>query len=124
MKRLIVGFCLMASPSAAEVFSGNELHRFCQEDRAAMYVAGVLDKADQDSTFIYFITPGEASSARTATIQKLQSSIRNYCLPPKSTLGQVSDVVCKYIKENPKERDKTGAAMILFALGEAFPCPK
>ena len=47
--------------------------------------------------------------------------IMNYCAPEKTTL-QLSEVVCKSLKENPSERHRPAATLIVDALNEAFPC--
>lgn len=44
-----------------------------------------------------------------------------YQLPDGETIGQVSDVVSKYLKAHPDEWTATGTQLILEALREAYP---
>jgi Rap1a immunity proteins len=44
------------------------------------------------------------------------------CLPQGVTLGQVEDVIVKYLKDNPAERNKPSAGLIGIAAASAWPC--
>jgi hypothetical protein len=44
------------------------------------------------------------------------------CLSEGVTLGQVEDVVVKYLKDNPAERNKPSAGLIGIAAATAWPC--
>jgi hypothetical protein len=44
------------------------------------------------------------------------------CLPVGVTLGQVEDVVVKYLKDNPAERNKPFAGLIGVAAATSWPC--
>lgn len=44
------------------------------------------------------------------------------CLSEGVTLGQVQDVVVKYLKDNPTERNKPSAGLIGIAAATAWPC--
>jgi len=48
-----------------------------------------------------------------------------YCLPEGGlSYGQLAMVVQKYLRNNPEFLDKEPAAIILLALGKAFPCKR
>lgn len=115
-------FLALVIPSAAfcEVYNGNELHQLCLQDRAHQYIAGHIDKAEQDAVGMLILS-ADAKGDMVETVRKI---VKGYCLPPKATLGQATDVVCKYIKENPKDRTKPATVMVGLALNEAFPCSK
>ena len=68
------------------------------------YVTGVFDR----SSIIYAIT---------------QSPSVMICSPEASTMTQITDVVCKFLKDNPKVRHYGAAAVVQTALETAFPCP-
>jgi hypothetical protein len=44
------------------------------------------------------------------------------CLSEGVTLGQVEEVVVKYLRENPAERNKPSAGLIGIAAASAWPC--
>ena len=124
--RAFIGIVVMFWPAvvAAEFYNGSALHDLCSQDRAATYIAGFIDKAQQDDMATFLFMPGEESGTRTTAVREIGNQIKG-CLPQKATLGQLNDIVCEYVKNNPKARTaKTGSAMIRFALVEAFPCWK
>ena len=45
------------------------------------------------------------------------------CKPLSVTVGQVSDVVVKFLREHPANRHYSAASIARFALKNAFPCP-
>lgn len=45
------------------------------------------------------------------------------CHPPEGLeLGQIERIVTKYLNEHPEKLHKSGASLVLAAMGEAFPC--
>jgi hypothetical protein len=44
------------------------------------------------------------------------------CMPQGVTLGQVRDVVIKYLSDEPQFRKLDAAALVITALEQAFPC--
>jgi hypothetical protein len=124
MKYLMIGLLLfvfagtagaqrphVVPPAKARVFeSGNDLLGICQSpldaDKSACsaYVVGVVD-----------------------LISVLQGwdtwKYKAVCIPEKAINGQVRDVVVKYLVENPAERDRSAAALIMLAVTAAWGCP-
>jgi hypothetical protein len=47
-----------------------------------------------------------------------------HCSGAQVTAGQTRDVVIKYMKNNPQNRDLTADVVVTISLGLAFPCPK
>jgi hypothetical protein len=89
--------------------NGNELYGDCTESDGTPptayclgFVAGVFD---------------------TAEMLLLDSSGR-LCAPKSVTLGQVRDVIVKYLRENPAERNLPASLLALRAVQAAWPCPK
>ena len=108
---LTAAFCLLAFSASAQntmgfYIDGNKLHEFCTTNytMAHGYVSGVFDRS---------------STAYAAT---LSPSVM-LCSPQSSKTTQLTDVVCKYLEENPEVRHYGGAAITEMALTEAFPCP-
>ena len=43
------------------------------------------------------------------------------CLPENVTVGQLQDIVTKYLRENPEKRAKQAASLVIAAVESAFP---
>lgn len=102
MKTLIAAALLAATTTASAQFvSGNSLHKDLSGslgDRmfAMGFIAGISDAYDEDV----------------------------FCLPPRTQLGQIRDVVTKFLIDNPKERHNPAGVLVLVSLMESFPCKK
>jgi hypothetical protein len=44
------------------------------------------------------------------------------CVPDKVSVGQMGDVVQKYLNDNPAERHKHSTELVSTAMRRAFPC--
>lgn len=117
---LAISVALFASTAEA-YSSGNELLSAFESDTrrnsAVMYVKGVsLALAEGYMLGVMSATPGVSA---TEAMEKV-----GYCLPTSVTVGQVADVVRKYLQDNPATRHQYPNALIKFALSETFPCVK
>jgi len=45
-----------------------------------------------------------------------------WSIPAQATAGQLKDVVCNYLRDNPKYRASTASSLTIMALRDAFPC--
>ncbi|CAJ0858262.1 hypothetical protein AMST5_01100 [freshwater sediment metagenome] len=60
------------------------------------------------------------------TLQLVQTSKtfpKLVCLPDGVTYEQAVDIFCKFLEEQPEQRSKNSAILIVAALARAFPCP-
>lgn len=91
---------LMTTASDAQASNGIEIERWCENDSAVAlaYIDGVTDA---------YATVGPPI---------------DYCPPKGATYGEVRDVVCKWVKNHPEERQKAGALLVPVALSKAWPC--
>ncbi len=48
--------------------------------------------------------------------------IKPLCIPAKVSLGQLRNVVVKYLKAHPEGTHRAAVVQVTVALGEAFPC--
>lgn len=102
MKSLIVlmAMLLPCTSARAAFYSGNELHGFCTSDQKGfvrLYAAGLIDS--------------------------LQFEEKKYfCVPLAVNLGQVGDVVCKFVAGNPEVRHYPASALTIRSLRIAWPC--
>ena len=105
MKRLVVLALLLASAPASATpqwMNGNKLYEGCTRNTNStlMYAAGAIDAAAD-----------------------LVDSV-GYCIPKAVELGQVSDVLCRYLRNHPEQRHWGGSLLISYAMKEAWPCEK
>lgn len=47
----------------------------------------------------------------------------SFCMPSHVTVGQITDVVKKYLRDHPERRHYTAASVVGAAISVAFPCP-
>ena len=87
----------IADAGLPSYYSGNKLLEIAGTDKNAManYVVGVHD---------------------ALKIKEL------FCVPNKVTVGQMADVVVKYLTNNPENRQEQAHYLVRLALTEAWPC--
>ncbi|HKG84183.1 MAG TPA: Rap1a/Tai family immunity protein [Beijerinckiaceae bacterium] len=110
MMRTLLIAAVLASLGAARAqaqvsgfVDGNDLHKLCISNShgAIIYILGVSDAHD------FFVARGV--SARI-------------CPPERFQRGQVADVACKYLADNPQDRHLSAASLVIFDLEGDFPC--
>lgn len=47
-----------------------------------------------------------------------------FCIPAGVTKGQATDIVVKFLRENPERRHLDGTLLVVVSLHSAFPCPE
>jgi hypothetical protein len=58
-----------------------------------------------------------------ARLARTQPSIAG-CPPPEATIGQVKDIVVKYLRNNPQRTHLRFMDLVMEAQRKAFPCPQ
>jgi hypothetical protein len=105
----VVGACavLFSRPVAGAAYfeSGNSLYRYCtgnlsQVELCLGYLEGVVDHLEADREY-----------------QK-----KAPCIHAGVEIGQVKDVVVKYLIDNPQLRDGPAWAMVVVAVTQAWGC--
>jgi hypothetical protein len=48
----------------------------------------------------------------------------DFCIPQEVTARHLSDIVTKYLGDNPSTRHYRASLLVHIALFQAFPCPK
>jgi len=105
----MIGLLALASATAGQFFTGNDLYRFCvstaASDRAFCngFVSAVAD------------TERVVDSYRTPPIQHL-------CIDNAVIVDQLRDVAIRYLKEYPERRSYSAASILTDAFERAFPC--
>lgn len=132
MKRLAFLLALVPFPAAAD-YSGNQIHTLCQTNPHFLdgYMAGLMDKARQDWLIVGAMMPMTADTKSPEEFDRtrkrmLQTGdvIIDYCVPDGAKLGQAVDIVCKSLRENPADRQKSAAYLAVEAMKAAWPCRK
>lgn len=95
----------IAENTSGAFFNGNDLHDRCQNSESFTrgFVAGVNDA---------FYASSVHENIKTLRL----------CSPTDSDLEQLTDVVCKYLSDNPAERHYNAALLIREILTETYPC--
>lgn len=99
---------LPAGSEAPYFHTGNDLRFSCTSSgdyhiaACRGFVAGVIDQAELDARV------GRAS--------------RMFCLPSGVTVGQITDVTRKFLRNNPEILHRPAVALIILAMTDAFPC--
>ena len=94
---------------AQGIKNGNHIYSECRSDVQAEealcigYIAGVAE------VFLAFA-------------RDLPESQRPFCTAPGQTVGQLTDVVLKWLDEHPEKRHLNGSDVIALAMAGAFPC--
>ncbi len=103
MKKLLLFILIAPSFVQAQFYSGNQLKEQCNKATGSYgrgvchgYVAGIND-AGGDILF---------------------------CTPSNVTLGQITDMVIKYINENPAQLHNSADRIVISAISKDFPCNK
>lgn len=96
-------------PSFAYAVDGNHLLEMCREGAVG------------DGYFQGGYCIGYTASVADVLGQYL---INGYsaCIPSEATYGQISEVVLKYLNDNPQMRHYNAHGLAAIALSEAFPC--
>jgi|HubBroStandDraft_2_1064218.scaffolds.fasta_scaffold48379_5 hypothetical protein len=97
-------------------FTGNDLLRHCEHSDASSsarcmgYIVGAVD----------MIGGLQSSSDRSGDEMW---RFRSVCFPKQMDVNQVTDVVVKFLKENPEKRHQPASMLITIALIKAWGCP-
>ena len=114
MKKIMTILILLASINCYGM-NGNELFKLFEsanKARAGYYVIGVIEGTSY-SSFL--------NSMKTEKDKGNNNSVP-YCSPKGATYQQSSDIVEKYLKENPSVRHQEASFLVYVALIDVWPC--
>lgn len=123
MRRLVIFLLLIFSSAAQAERTGNDLYSKLKSTDASenlqgyAYLEGVLDSED------WYLTADIFSSFDAKNSKPKKFTISHICFGQnKVTLGQIKDIVLKYLEGHPEKRHIRAQALIRFALMEDFAC--
>ena len=108
---ILLGGMAFTQPARAGFMTGNQLYSACTAEKndptyyqriaqCQSYVTGALDMLDGLQSF-----------------KKLP-----VCLTSGVTVGQVTDITIKYLREHPEKRNYSASSLVFLAANEAFGC--
>jgi hypothetical protein len=113
--------------------SGNQLYDDCMHPNnnfsnglMAGFIIGVLEKTYHDGTAVLNFTPKKPNADLAASAEfavTILDSIGVFCVPTKPDPKQLTDMFCKYLRDNPEERDQGGSSLVVRAMEKGFPQP-
>jgi hypothetical protein len=131
----LISFLSVVASAFAGFYTGNEVEAQCQVNKPFVYgyVSGAVDKATKDAPALYgfYIEIFGVLGVKQSVVEtnKINEALGNtaleiegYCIPTGATVAQTSDVFCKYLQENPAQRQKSAAELLKVALKSAWPC--
>ena len=110
-----------SSPALAQYESGNSLYEECKSEagdfKSGLCLGYITAVADAHIETVF--------SVAVANIERKDVQLRtSFCLRDGVNIGQLRDVVFQYLAQNPSERDKPAALLVITALAQAFPCAR
>ncbi|KSV95391.1 hypothetical protein N184_00160 [Sinorhizobium sp. GL28] len=108
MKSIILAASMLTtlpSISLAEFIDGNEIYKRCEGPNAvsvATYAMGVADTYD--------------------LLVRYEKTTPFFCIPLQVSARQLKDVMCRYLREHPENRQQGAAGLGAVAFREAWPC--
>ena len=102
----------MAFPASAQTLTGNGLLARCKAQ-------------NHERTWCLGYLHGFQNALVIADLLglRLREGTSVSCFPPNVTIGQISDVVVRFLEQNPAIRHENAEWLTLEALSQAFPCP-
>lgn len=99
MKSIIAALVLTTVSTEVYAASARMVYEACETGNALYYVTGVRDAM-------------------------VFTEDLDMCIPVGVDNGQLKEIVCQYLKSNPKVWHRGGAAATYVALKDAFPCSR
>jgi hypothetical protein len=118
-------FASLLTPTvSAAVGDGKTLLDLCQNtgDVKHMNDAGELSNTLQCQAYIEGVLTGYSMVSKALNLKDV--GIENACVPDEVTLGQLTHVVAKYLKDHSEKLHLGAGQLTMTAIKQAFPCPK
>ncbi|WP_153100306.1 Rap1a/Tai family immunity protein [Paraburkholderia hayleyella] len=114
MLRVLICVSALAVPFSAAAFTGIQLNQLCTKtDVASRSACAAYIEGAADGIFNTIDAIGGTTGPHVS---------QYFCLPPNVRSQQLTDVVRKYISDNPQVSSYNASTAISLGLGKAFPC--
>ena len=115
----IIAVTVMCLSQPALALSGNELKQHCNDE--SIYANGIC------TGYVIGVARGSASwhnEIKNYLSDALpEELIEPHCIPENVSLGQLRDIVKKYLENNPEVLHYDAASLVLLAFHYSFDCP-
>ncbi len=114
MKKILIGLIAASflSPTAmASFYSGNQLYEWGK----------ALERTRENRQFGNDISDANMYYGYVSGVYDSTSGAV-FCPKPGTSIAQISDVVLKYLKDNPELRNDDASDLVMDAFSSAFPC--
>ena len=105
-------FVAFAGAASAGFMTGNNLLENCGNNSANWYIMGAIDQDAWETI---------AVDRKTGAVFEKKPFV---CIPAGVTGTQAGDVVCKYLRDHPENRQWNAAALIRQSLASTWACPQ
>jgi hypothetical protein len=132
---VVAAACIfIASPAGADeipgtFYTGNQVHDLCRQGVAWGYVAGLHDAHVLAANALQHIQrttdalKDQVPSILGTAVDFQVKWVGRYCAPHGATVEQMTDVFCKFLRDNPQERHLSATALFPAAM-MVWPCPE
>jgi hypothetical protein len=129
MRRIAMAAMMMAVlvplPAAADFYTGKEIKKFCATKSPIMlgYLAGWTDKWERDTNMLAAGYDAQKTAVgKRIILPQLQKATEGICVPYGASLGQMFDILCKYVADHPDKLELGSTALIAASVGDAWQC--
>lgn len=114
MKKTLLPLFFVFYMTSSIALTGSQLNEYCggSVDFQTFCKGYILGSAEG----LGVMNSVDEHFAPNAAIKKL------FCVPPGLAPNDLTDVVKKYLNENPQDRGQPASFVVLLSLGKAFPC--
>lgn len=106
---LAAALAISSPPALANYLTGKDLYADCSKPQGSFsqgfcsgYISGVVDAIEY-----YQVGKGAEKSV---------------CLPKEASIGQVKEIVVRYLTQHPDQRNNTASSLVWDAVRNAYPC--
>jgi hypothetical protein len=107
----------MAAPAEANFYTGNELLKACQSSATTGRCYGYLQTVHDAG-----LATAAALNGQNKAVGFAWMSGFRWCIPEGVDSTQVHDVVVKYLRDNPKDRQLAAVTQVAAAYEKGWPC--
>jgi hypothetical protein len=121
---VLLGLAMPLSASA-DFYTGTSLKKLCAGKSPILlgYLAGWTDKWQRDTNMLAEGYEREKTpQGKRAALSQLQRTTEGICIPYGASLGQMLDILCKYVEANPAKAKLGATELLAQSVSEAWQC--